>query len=110
MRRQDIKKMMVKIQTFLDTRPDETPKDSKFLLEFDHGKLSQYNIHDKTYYVVATEAAIIAGQRTAAAGARHRSMHTKHHMSMTRRARLGIPEVEEIIHLDRFTYGSNNGA
>ena len=35
LRRQDMKEMMVKIKTLLDTRPDEVPTESKFLLEFD---------------------------------------------------------------------------
>ena len=50
--------MMVKVETLLDTRPDEVPKESQFLLEFNHGKLSQSNIHNKTYWVVAIETAI----------------------------------------------------
>ena len=48
-RRQDTKVMMVKIETLLDTRPDEVPTESKFLLEFDHGTLAQSNMHDQTY-------------------------------------------------------------
>ena len=41
-----MKEMIVKIETLLDTRPDEIPKDSQFYLDFDHGKLEQSNIHD----------------------------------------------------------------
>ena len=81
----------------------------QFLLEFSHGKLAQPNIHDKTYWVVSMEVAIIPGQRIAATRARRRRMHNKHQSNMTRRARLGIPEAEERIRLDRFTYGSING-
>ena len=55
------------------------------------------------------EAAIIAGQRTAETCTRRMSMKNKHWMNMTRRARLGILEAGEIIRLDSFTYGSNNG-
>ena len=40
LRRQDMEKMMVNIETLLNTRPDEIPKDSQFLLEFNHGKLA----------------------------------------------------------------------
>ena len=40
---------MVKIKTLLDTRPDEIPKDSQSLLEYDHGKLRWSNVHDKTW-------------------------------------------------------------
>ena len=111
LRRQDMKEMMVKIKTLLGTRPDEILKDSQFLLEINHRKLARSNIHDKTYWVVAMEVVIIAGQRTAATatGARRMRIHNKHWLNLTRRSRLGIPEPEERIRLDRFTYGSNNG-
>ena len=77
---------MVKIKTLLDTRPDKIPKDSQFLREFDHEKRERSNIHDKMYCVVAMEALIIAGERTAADGARHRRFHNKSLLYMTRRA------------------------
>ena len=53
---------MVRIEVILDTRPDDILEDSKFLLEFDHGKLCRSNIHDKAYWVVSMEAALIVGQ------------------------------------------------
>ena len=105
LRKHDMNTLMVKIKTLLDTRSDEI----QFLLEFDHGKLARSNIHDNMYWVVAMEAAIIADQRIAATGARGRRMHNKHRKNMTRRASLRAPEAEERIHLDRFTYRSNNG-
>ena len=46
LRRQDMKEMMVMIETFLDTRPDGVSTGRKCLLEFDHGKLVQSNMHD----------------------------------------------------------------
>ena len=95
--------MMVEIETLLDTRSDEILKEGQFLLEFDHAKLARSNIYDKTYWLVEMEAAIIAGQQIAAAGARHRRMHNKRQRHMMRRAQLGIPEAEERIRLDRFT-------
>ena len=101
--------MMVKIKTLLDNRPDEVPTESKLFLEFDHGKLARSNMHKQTYWVVAMEAAIKAGKRTATTGARRRRLHKNHRMDMSRRARLRIPETEERIRLDRITYGSNNG-
>ena len=70
--------------------------------------MERFNIHDKTYWVVAIKAAIIAGQRTAVAGVRGRRLHNKREMYMTRRARLDILEVEERIGLDRYTYIANN--
>ena len=95
-----MKKMMVKIETLLDTRPDEIPKESQFLLEFNHGNLAQSNIHAKTYWVVTREAAIRAGQTAAATGARGGRIHNKHRI---------ISEAEERTRLDRFTYGSISG-
>ena len=65
------KEIMVKIETLLNIRPGNIPEDRKFLLEFDHSKLERFNIHDKEYCVVTTEATIIAGQRTTAVEARH---------------------------------------
>ena len=102
---------MVKIETLLDTKPDEIAKESQFVLKCDHGKcwkLAQYNIHNKMYWVVAMEAAIIAGQRTSAAGASLKRMYNKHRVHMTRKAQLGISEAEERTRLNRLTYGSNN--
>ena len=46
---------------------------------------------------------------TATTYVRHRSIHNKHQMNMTRSARPGIPEAEVIIHLDTFAYRYNNG-
>ena len=70
-----MKEMMVKIENLLDTRPDEVPTESKFLLEFNHGKLAQSNMHNQTYCVMAMEAAVKAGKRTATTGARRRRAH-----------------------------------
>ena len=59
---------MSKLKKNLDTSPDEIPKNIQSLIEVDHGKFAQSTIHDTTYWVVTMEAAIIAGQGTAAAG------------------------------------------
>ena len=104
-----MKEMMVKIESLLDTIPDEVPAESKFLLEFDHGKLARSNMHNQTYWVVAIEAAIKAGKRTATTGARHMKVHKKHRMNMRRRARPGINEADEIIRLDERACRSING-
>ena len=61
LRRKAMKEVMVKIETFLDTRPDKIPKKGQFLLEFDHGKLARSNIHDNAYWVMAVEAGVFAG-------------------------------------------------
>ena len=80
LRRKDTKEIMVKIETLLNTRPNEIPEDSQYLLEFDHGRLERSNIHRKTHWVVAMEAAIIAGKRTATAGARRRRVYNTRRM------------------------------
>ena len=101
--------MMVKTETVLDTRLDEVPTERKFLLEFDHEKLARSNMHDQTCWVVAMEAAIETGKRTAAIGARCRRVHPNHKMNMSRSARLGITETEEIIRFGGLACGSING-
>ena len=59
-------------------------------------------------WVVAIEAEIKAGKRTATTGARRRRVHKKHRMDMSRRAGLGISDTEGRTHLDGLTYGSIN--
>jgi hypothetical protein len=61
LRRKYMKGVMIKIETLLGTRPNEIPKESQFLLDFDHGKLTRSNIHNKTYCVLSTEVSIIVG-------------------------------------------------
>ena len=77
--------MTTKIEMLQDTRPDEVPIERKFLLEFDHRKLVQSNMHNQTYWVVAMEAAIKAGTRTATTGARRKRALKKHRMKISRR-------------------------
>ena len=95
--RQETKDMMSKIETLLDTRPDEIPEGRKFLLEFNLGKLGQSTLDNKTYWVVAMEAAIKAGQRQAATGARRKRTLRKIQKKKSLRARFGIPEAEKEI-------------
>ena len=49
LRRQDMKEMTAKINPLLDTRPEDVPKESQFLLEFNRRKLERSNTHNKTY-------------------------------------------------------------
>ena len=71
-------------------------KNSRFLLNIDYDKLIQSGIHNKTYWVVATEAAIVVGKRGAATGIRKRTQHSKHPLKSPR-ARLGITDVDKEI-------------
>ena len=87
LRRQNMIEMLVKTESLLDTRPDKVPAESNFLLELDHEKLSQSNINDQIYWVVAMEAVIKMGMRTTTTGTRGNRARRKHRMKMSRRAR-----------------------
>ena len=60
---------MVRIENLAKTSPEEILNDSKFLLEFDYDRLFKSNVHDQTYWMVAMEAVVVAGQRRAQCGA-----------------------------------------
>ena len=92
--RQETNDVMAKIEILLDTRPDEIPEGSKFLLEFDFGNPGQSTLDDKTYWAVAMKAAIKAGQRQAAIGARRKRTLKKIQKKQSLRARFGLPEAE----------------
>ena len=83
---------MAEIYDLLDTNPDEIPEGSKFLLEFDFGNPGQSTLDDKTYWVVAMKAAIKAGQRQAAIGARRKRTLKKIQKKQSLRARFGYPK------------------
>ena len=55
------------IEELADTAPEEVPKESKFLLEINFGNLTKSHIDNKHYWIIALQAAITAGQQTAAA-------------------------------------------
>ena len=44
----------------------------------DYEKVMQSDVHNKAYWVVVAEAAIVAGKRRAARGIRKRTQHSKH--------------------------------
>ena len=54
---------MERIDQLGETNVDEVPEGSRFLLKMDYDNLMKSSIHNKTYWVVAMEAAIKAGQR-----------------------------------------------
>ena len=99
---------MAEIYDLLDTNPDKIPEGSKFLLEFDLGKLGQSTLDDKTYWVVAMKAAIKAGQRQAATGARRKRTLKKIQKKKSLRARFGIPEAEKENRSDKRPYAFAN--
>ena len=91
---------MEKIDQLGQTNVDEIPEGSRFLLEMDYDNLMKSNIHNKTYWVVAMEAAIKAGQRTANRGVRSRTQ-LKRRQKRSTRERLRVIDVEEEIKSDR---------
>ena len=83
-----MKEMMVKIKMLLDTRLDEVPMESKFLLEFNYGKLTRSNIHDQTYWVVAMESALKQDRERLPQVQDAGEFTKKHRMNMSRRLTL----------------------
>ena len=74
----------------------------------DYDKLMKSNIHNKTYWVVATEAAIKAGQRKANHGFRKRTQ-LKNSPQKSTRERLKIIEVEKEINSNSWAYTAIRG-
>ena len=91
---------MEKIDQLSQTNADEIPEGSRFLLEMDYDNIMKSNIHNKTYWVVAMEAAIKVGQRTANRGVRRRTK-LKRRQQRSTRERLRVVDVEEEIESDR---------
>ncbi len=85
----------------MDTAPEEVPEESKFLLEINFGNLTKSHIKNQQYWVIAIQAAITAGQRTAAAGSRAKRIRHKINLKTPSRTKLGITAVETQIRRDR---------
>ena len=84
LRRKELHDIMEKIDQLRETDVDDVPEGSRFLLEMDYDNLMKSSIHDRTYWVVATEAAIKAGQRKANRGVRSRTQLKRHQQRSTR--------------------------
>ena len=65
----------------------------------DYGNLMKSSIHNKAYWVVATEAAIKAGQRKVSCGVKIRAQ-LKHRQQKSTRERLRIIDVETEVQSD----------
>ena len=94
LRRKELHDIMVKIDQLRETDIDDIPVSSRFLLEMDYDNLMKSNIHNKTYWVVATEAAVKAGQRRANCGVRSRTQLKRRQQKSTRE-RLGVIDAEK---------------
>ena len=108
LRRKELNDVMTKIDELRETAADSVPKGSEFLLEMDYERLMNSDIHSKTYWVVATEAAIKAGQRKANHGVRTRTQLRRQRRKSTR-SRLGIIDVEKEILSVRWAYTVTRG-
>ena len=95
LRRKELHDIMVKIDQLRETDIDDIPESSRFLLEMDYDNLMKSNIHNKTYWVVATEAAVKVGQRRANSGVRSRTQLKRRQQRLTRE-RVGVIDVEKI--------------
>ena len=93
---------MGKIDQRRETDIDYIPEDSIFLLEMDYDNLMKSSIHNKTYWVVATEAAIKVGQRKANSDVRSRTQ-LKRRQQRSTRERFRIIDVEKEMTSDRRT-------
>ena len=67
-----------KVDKLRETDIDDIPGSSRFLLEMNYGNLMKSNIHNKTYWVVAAEATINAGQRPTTGSRREPNSKTAH--------------------------------
>ena len=99
LRRKELHEIMEKIDQLRETDVDDVPEGSRFLLEMDYDNLMKSSIHDKTYWVVATEAAIKAGKRAANNGVRSRTQ-LKRRQQRSTRERLRIIDMEKEINSD----------
>ena len=92
-----------KIEKLRKTAIDDIPEDSRLLLEIDCKKLMQSDIHNKTYWVIATKAALVAGKRHATCGIRKRTQCNKRPLKSTR-TRLGTTDVKKEIQSPDWAY------
>ena len=88
------------IDEYAETRPEEVPEDSRFLLEFDFEKLNTSSFENQQYWVIAMKAATVAGQRQVKRGARDKRIRANRTRILTSRQRLGVTEVERRVPLD----------
>ena len=108
LRRKEMSEIMEKIEKLWKTDIDDIPEGSRFLMEMNYDKLIQSDIHNKTYWVVATEAAIVAGRRPATQGIRKRTQLSKLPIKSTRE-RFGIIDVEKEIESCDWAYTDTQG-
>ncbi len=89
-----IKDITLTIEELAETPAEEIPEESKFLLEINFGKLTKSHIKNQQYWIIALQAVITAGQRSAAAGSRAKRIRHKVNLKLPSRTKLGITAVE----------------
>jgi len=94
---EDIKQTIAELA---ETSPDEIPEESKFLLEINFGDLTKSHIENQQYWIIAIQAAIAAGRRSAASGSRARRIRNRVNLKLSSRSKLGITAVERQIRQD----------
>ena len=92
-------KLLRKIEELADTPPEEVPEDCRFLLEFDFGKLIRSSSDTQEYWVVAVEAAKVAGSRNRKQG-RSAKRAARRRSNRSRRQRLRLGELDRHIRSD----------
>jgi hypothetical protein len=95
-----IKDIRLTIEELAETPLEEIPKESKFLLEINFGKLTKSHIKSQQYWIIALQAAITAGQCSAAAGGQAKCIRHKVNLKLPSRTKLGIMAVEMQIQRD----------
>ena len=88
------------IDELAETSPEDVPEESRFLLEINFGNLTKSHIESQQYWIIATQAAITAGQRSRAAGRRASRIRRKVNHKIPSRTKLGITAVERQIRQD----------
>jgi len=106
LRLQEREAVQSEIERLMDTSPDEIPTESKFLLEFDYDRLQSSNVEQQQYWVLAMKSARRAGRRVASRGARARRLDETRRHRISRRARLGVLDVEMQIRQDGLQHGA----
>ena len=56
-------KVPEKFEKIQETDVDDIPEGCRFVLEMDYDSLIQSDVHNKAYWVAATEAAIVASKK-----------------------------------------------
>ena len=98
--------LLMKIEDLAHTMPEDLPEDSKFLLEFDFNKLVRASTDTQEYWVVAIEAAKVAGRRIRRQGRRERNREARRKGTLSRRKKLRLGELDLMVRRDFAFAGS----